>query len=104
MKVLIVLLFLSQSVFAKTAIVKGRVESVTGCSDKVMVWVSLDKEEYKERLLLMHSEVPVGGTFQLHLLPGNYQLRASDKLGCETFKRIQVKEGEQNIPLKLEKK
>lgn len=103
MKVLFILLF-SQLAFAKTAIVKGKVESVTGCSDKAMVWISLDKEEYKERLLLMHSEVPVGGTFQVHLVPGKYQLRASDKLGCETFRRIQVKEGEQNINLKLEKK
>jgi len=104
MKSLLICLLFTTSLFAKTAVLKGKVESVKDCSDKAMVWVSLDKDNYKERILLMHSEVPVGGTFQVHLLPGNYQLRGSDKVGCETFRRIKVKEGEQNIIIKMEKK
>lgn len=91
MKALFLFLFLlSFSVFSATGI-KGVVTSVEGCSSPVMVWVSLDKEDYKERLLLMHTEVPVGGSFQFYLKPGNYQLRGSDQKGCEYFKRILVK-------------
>lgn len=55
-----------------------------------MVWLSLDKEPYKERLLLMHTEVPVGGSFQFYLKPGDYQLRASDEKGCEFLQKIKV--------------
>lgn len=56
-----------------------------------MVWVSLDKENYKERLLLMHTLVPVGGKFQFYLKPGSYQLHASDEKGCSFFEKISVK-------------
>jgi hypothetical protein len=70
--------------------VTGSVISPKGCGDKVMVWLSLDSDIYKERLLLMHTEVPSKGSFQFFLKPGDYQLRASDEKGCEFFKRITV--------------
>ncbi len=69
-----------------------------------MVWVSLDKDEYKERLLLMHTEVPVGGTFQFYLKPGNYQIRASDEKGCEFLKRIKVDKNVEQLQVKMEGK
>jgi hypothetical protein len=84
--------------------IKGVVSSPDGCSSPVMVWVSLDKEDYKERLLLMHTEVPVGGSFQFYLKPGNYQLRASDQKGCEYFKRILVKGSVLTEKVKMVKK
>jgi len=84
--------------------VKGSVISPKECSGMVMVWVSLDKDEYKERLLLMHTEVPVGGTFQFYLKSGNYQIRASDEKGCEFLKRIKVDNNVEQLQVKMEKK
>lgn len=84
--------------------VKGIVTSVKSCSSPVMVWVSLDKDNYKEKLLLMHTEVPVGGSFQFYLKPGNYQIRGSDQAGCEYLKRIVVKDAVGNIEVKMVKK
>lgn len=81
--------------------VEGQVESVAACSKEVMVWISLDKEDYRERLLLMHTLVPVGGKFQFYLKPGNYQLRATDDKGCGFFRKISVKDM-LNIQVKME--
>ena len=84
--------------------VKGIVTSVKSCSSPVMVWVSFDKDTYKERLLLMHTEVPVGGSFQFYLKPGNYQIRGSDQAGCEYLKRIVVKDKVGTVEVKMVKK
>jgi hypothetical protein len=84
--------------------VRGRVNSDKGCSSPAMMWLSLDKDNYKERLLLMHTEVPVGGSFQFYLKPGKYQLRGSDKSGCEYLKRIVVNEKMGSVDVKLVKK
>lgn len=100
---LLIILFFSFSAFAVSG-VKGKVTSVKGCSSPVMVWLSLDKEDYKERLLLMHTEVPVGGTYQFYLKPGAYQVRASDEKGCEFFKRIKVEKVVGQVDVQMEKK
>lgn len=97
------LFFISINVHAASG-VKGVVTSSEGCSSPTMVWLSLDKDNYKERLLLMHTEVPVGGSFQFYLKPGNYQVRASDKVGCEFLKKITVKDSLSQIKVKLVKK
>jgi hypothetical protein len=84
--------------------ISGKIASTPGCSKKVMVWLSLDKENYKERLLLMHTEVPVNGTFKFFVKPGAYQVRASDEAGCEFVQRVNVKERNLNIEIKMVKK
>lgn len=84
--------------------ISGKVEKTNGCSDKVMVWLSLDKEEYPERLLLLHTEVPKGGTFRFHVKPGDYQVRASDKEGCEFLQRVSVKGEDPFLKIKMVKK
>lgn len=84
--------------------VKGTVSSPKDCGPKVMVWLSLDKEDYKERLLLMHTEVPVGGSYQFYLKPGDYQVRASDEKGCEFFSRVKVDKVIGQIDVKMERK
>ena len=83
---------------------KGSVQSPKDCSSPVMLWVSLDKDQYKERLLLMHSEVPVGGTFQFYLKPGDYQIRASDEKGCEFMKKVSVASGVSSFNILMDKK
>jgi hypothetical protein len=84
--------------------ISGKVSTVDGCSKKVMVWLSLDKEEYKERLLLMHTEVPEGGSFEFFVKPGKYQLRASDQAGCEYLKKVEVTSKNAVVEVKMVKK
>lgn len=104
MKAVILLsLFLSFSAWSAPGI-KGRVVSPSGCSKTAMVWVALDKDDYKDRLLLMHTEVPVGGSFQFYLKPGEYQVRASDEKGCEFLQLVKIQQFVSNIQVKMVKK
>lgn len=84
--------------------ISGKVSTVEGCSKKVMVWLSLDKEEYKERLLLMHTEVPAGGSFEFFVKPGKYQVRASDEAGCEYLRKVAVTTKNAVVDVKMVKK
>lgn len=84
--------------------ISGSVTSQSGCSKKVMVWLSLDKENYKERLLLMHTEVPDGGTFEFYVRPGDYQVRASDETGCEYLQKVSVKGEDSSLKIKMVRK
>jgi hypothetical protein len=87
---LFICLFLITQVQANETGVTGSVRSPKECKGPVMVWLSLDKDNYNERLLLMHTEVPVQGSFQFYLKPGAYQLRASNEQGCDFEKKITV--------------
>lgn len=99
------LLLLSVSAsYALSGGVVGEVSSVKDCSKEVMVWLSLDKDDYQERLLLMHTLVPVGGKFQFYLKPGSYQLRASDDQGCSFYQKIKVQETLDSIQVRMVKK
>jgi hypothetical protein len=104
MKVLFILFMLFSFSAQATSGVKGKVTSPKECSSPVMVWVALDKNEYKERLLLMHTEVPVGGSFQFYLKPGDYQIRASDEKGCEFLQKVTVKDLVAQLQIKMVKK
>ncbi|MFP5386432.1 MAG: hypothetical protein ACLGHN_10160 [Bacteriovoracia bacterium] len=107
MKYLLALLFifpLTVLALSNEQSISGKVASVKGCSDKVMVWLSLDKDNYKERLLLMHTEVPVGGSFKFYVRAGSYQVRASDKEGCEFFQRVGLKKEDTFVNVRMVKK
>jgi hypothetical protein len=86
------------------SVLTGKVESPIGCSKKVMIWLSLDKDSYKERLLLMHTEVPVGGTFQFNVRPGSYQIRGSDEAGCEFLSKFTAAKTDLSLLVKMERK
>lgn len=102
---LISLLFVSNVMAVSIAdSISGKVSTTPGCSGKAMVYLSLDKDNYKERLLLMHTEVPQNGTFKFYVKPGDYQIRAGDKEGCEFFQRVSVKERNMNLDIKMVKK
>lgn len=83
--------------------VKGKVVTPSGCSRKAMVWLSLDKDDYQKRLLLMHTEVPAGGKFQFYLKPGKYQLRATDEKGCEFYQKITVGRKVSSVEVRMKK-
>lgn len=102
---LFLLLFLSNAMAVSIAdSISGKVSATPGCSSKAMVYLSLDKESYKDRLLLMHTEVPQNGTFKFYVKPGDYQIRAGDEAGCEFFKKVSVKERDVNLEVKMVKK
>jgi len=52
MKALFVLFLISGTFLSAQAerFISGKIESQKGCSPKAMVWLSYDKENYKERL------------------------------------------------------
>lgn len=105
MKYLLIFTLFTSLSYAETEFsVSGKVEEVSGCSQKAMVWLSLDKESYKERLLLMHTEVPAKGTFKFYVKPGKYQIRATDEAGCEYLKRVEVKDQEVGLSVMRIKK
>lgn len=98
-----IVIIISNGAFGSESGIIGKVDSVPGCSKNVMVWLSLDESDYKKRLLLMHTEVPVGGKFQFYLRPGQYQLRATDEKGCEFYRKISVTESVAQIPVRMKK-
>ncbi len=104
MKLLIFLLTLSFSLAAFPAGITGRVNSLEGCAKKVMVWLSMDEEIREKRLLLMHTEVPVGGSYKFYTKPGKYQIRANDEKGCEFFAQVEVKDQEEKMDVRMVKK
>lgn len=105
MKLFVGLFFISTQLIASSNVgIEGRISSTSGCGKKAMVWLSLDKENYQERKLLIHTEVPVGGTFKFYTRPGSYQLRASDEMGCEFMQRVTVKDNPINQAVRLVKK
>ena len=105
MKYFSFLLFLiSFSALGFDSSVTGKVSLPEGCDKKAMVWLSLDKENYQERLLLLHTEVPARGTFRFYVKPGNYQIRASDEEGCEYLQKVNVQKGPVHLDVRLVKK
>jgi len=106
MKYLLILIFLISSalIYASESTISGTVSNGIGCADKAMVWLSLDKENYKERLLLMHTEVPKGGSFKFYVRPGAYQIRATDQEDCEYLEKIVVKNKDFSMKVELVKK
>lgn len=104
MKQLIFLLTFLSTTPSLTAAISGRVGPVEGCAKKVMVWLSLDRDHFQERKLLLHTEVPVGGSYKFYARPGKYQVRASDEVGCEFLARVEVKDTELTVNIGMVKK
>lgn len=95
--------FLSLNSYAMK--IQGKVSTSSSCDPKkAMIWLSLDKDNYQERLLLMHTMVPIGGTFEFHVKEGKYQVRASDEKGCEDLHKIEILKKDKIIDIKLGEK
>ncbi len=101
---LYLLLFLSFQAVAAELTISGKLNAPSDCSKKAMVWLSLDKENYNERLLLMHTEVPQGGSFKFYVKAGAYQIRASDEAGCEYLKKVQLSAESIDLAVQMVKK
>lgn len=52
----------------------------------------------------MHTEVPVGGSYKFYTKPGQYQIRANDEAGCEFMSRIEVKDKDAEVHVRMVKK
>ena len=93
------------SVPALAAGIKGRVSSVEACrSEKSMVWLSKNYQDFKKKELLMHTFVPEGGTFQFYLLAGEYLVVASNEKGCSAEQVVTIIDKDSFIQLELNEK
>lgn len=101
MKILFTAIILSFSLSSFGLSINGTYSGSECKTDKAMMWLSLDKDEYKERQLLIHTMVPTGGTFSFYVKPGNYQLRGSDEKGCEFFSKFSINNEDQKVQIAL---
>ena len=78
--------------------IKGRVSVADGCGEgKAMVWLSKIAEEFQHKELLMHTLVPVNGTYEFYVIPGQYRLEVSTEKGCEEHKNVFIVHKEARI-------
>ena len=103
MKWLLLSLILSSPVHALS--IKGRVSSTSGCGDgKVMVWLSKIAEELQQKELLMHTLVPLNGTYEFYVIPGQYRVEVSSEKGCEEHKNVFIVHKEARVDFLLRAK
>lgn len=98
------LIFLSFDLRADSSTISGKILPATGCANKAMVWLALDKPNYQDRLLLLHTEVPQGGTFEFYVKPGHYEVRVTDDEGCEYLKKLSIKNSSQYLEIQRGRK
>lgn len=96
--VLLKILLLSPISFADVTVI-GKVTANEHCPDELsQVWFVTN-----DNTLLYQLEVPLGGSFELHSLPGSYSLVANTKSGCLIEKKLNLKEGKRvtaELPLR----
>jgi len=99
--VLIILSFFS--IRLEASVIRGEVSSPKECqtSGRTMVWLSLPNDDFKQRLLLMHTLVPDRGSFEFYVKPGAYRIMASNEKGCEFQQVINMDQENKDIKIKL---
>ncbi len=66
-----------------------------------MVWLSKIAEEFQQKELLMHTLVPVNGTYEFYVIPGQYRIEVSTEKGCEEHKNVFIVHKEARIDFVL---
>jgi hypothetical protein len=99
------ILFISISHLQATTI-RGKVTAPHGCNSKnVMVWLSTVSDDFAQRTLLMHTEVPNNGSFEFYVKPGHYEVRGTSSEGCGFIERVKVLENQKiSVKVKLQDK
>ena len=92
-------LLLTALVLANEAKVTGTLEATGPCAEGLTeVWFSADQT------LLYQAQVPTGGTFEFHAIPGEYTVIATSSGGCFGEKKVILKDGaHQKIALVAER-
>ncbi len=102
MKRFLLLILLTLNNITLASSIRGVVEVIDSCkTDKVMVWLGTVHSDFLKRKLLMHTEVPVGGTFEFYVRPGNYEIRGSNELGCGHISEVKVTDKVEEVKIKL---
>ena len=80
------------------AVLTGRLVATPKCrSGEVQIWVSTGKA------LLYQALVPVGGTYEFHVVPGKYSVAATSVSGCLAEATVKVAAGNSHVDtLRLE--
>jgi hypothetical protein len=78
---------------ADDAVVTGKVSAGPACLAPAdqrppEVWLSIGQ------ILLYQVEVPVGGNFEFHVVPGKYDVVANNSKGCVAQAEVKVKAGQ----------
>jgi hypothetical protein len=102
MKILFALILVTISSASLALEIKGHFRSSTCKTNKAMIWLSTDSENYKQRQLLLHTLVPKGGTFSFYVKPGSYQVRGSDERGCESLTKVSIKDSDKILNIDLQ--
>src|SRR5438093_524836 len=95
-----IFLFLNQQSLAlpknPEAVIQGSIKARPECSEpQTQVWLAEDKT------LIYQIEVPPGGTFKLHVVPGSYRISANNSRECFALEKIDARKGMNSIELRL---
>jgi hypothetical protein len=77
----------ASNLLKNSSAVVGTVTNLANCKDKThQVWLS------QGSTLLYQTNVPTGGSFEFHLIPGSYLLMSTSEKGCFSEKKVTVQE------------
>lgn len=96
LRLIFALILIQTSLSAKAQILSS-VLADEDCHKPAEVFVAQGKQ------LLFQIHVPVGGTFDIKLNPGKYELIAINEEGCEGHRQFLFKKNQINIPIKIVK-
>lgn len=103
MKALFLLFIISFINHSYAQSIRGKLSASQKCQSQTnMVWLGIPHEDYQKRVLLMHTELPINGTFEFYVKPGVYEVRATNNLGCGFLKIVTVENQVLNLSMQLE--
>ncbi len=84
--------------YAGASALQGKLLANKKCLGPAVIWVSKSSE------ILYQIESPIGGSFEFHLMPGEYDIASTTNNGCQVKKSFSVKKDEvKEIEIKLTK-
>ncbi|HAZ14501.1 MAG: hypothetical protein A2X86_00390 [Bdellovibrionales bacterium GWA2_49_15] len=80
------------------SVLHGKILGDKKCTGPAVIWVS------KKAEILYQVESPINGSFEFHLVPGEYDIAATTSNGCEVKKSFAVAKNEsKTFEIKLAK-
>lgn len=84
--------------YKEAAAIHGKILGNKKCLGPAVIWVS------KKAEILYQVEAPINGSFEFHLVPGEYDIAATSSNGCQVKKNFSVSKDEsKTIEIKLAK-
>ncbi|MEK6625060.1 MAG: hypothetical protein AABY86_08835 [Bdellovibrionota bacterium] len=84
--------------YKEAAVIHGKILGNKKCLGPAVIWVS------KKTEILYQVEAPINGSFEFHLVPGEYDVAATTSNDCQVKKNFSVSKDEsKTIEIKLAK-